>query len=68
MNQAAGVGLLDDAAAHDSGVLVIARLLPIVFAGLMPGFLLGLFTFRVKSRWCPRCGETTEAIHRSLHR
>lgn|GEM_PF-1408261 len=49
-------------------MLVIARLLPIVFAGLMPGFLLGLFAFRVKSRWCPRCGATTEEIHRSMHR
>ena len=35
-------GFLDEAAVHNSGVLVIARLLPIVFAGLMPGFLLGL--------------------------
>ncbi|MDG4829894.1 hypothetical protein O7627_11335 [Solwaraspora sp. WMMD1047] len=23
------------------------------------GFLAGLFSFRVKSRWCPNCGETT---------
>ncbi|MFY1633024.1 hypothetical protein ACN27F_06985 [Solwaraspora sp. WMMB335] len=55
-----------NAVAHYSGVLVIARLLPIVFAGLMPGFLLGLFAFRVKSQWCPRCGTTTEAIHRNM--
>ncbi|MFY1637431.1 hypothetical protein ACN27F_29875 [Solwaraspora sp. WMMB335] len=25
------------------------------------GFLAGLFSFRVKSRWCPRCGELTTA-------
>ena len=49
-------------------MLVYARLLPIVFAGLMPGFLLGLFAIRIKSRWCPRCGATTEEIHRSMHR
>lgn len=23
------------------------------------GFLAGLFSFKVKSRWCPRCGATT---------
>jgi len=23
------------------------------------GFLAGLFSFRVKSRWCPKCGELT---------
>jgi hypothetical protein len=23
------------------------------------GFLIGLFTFRIKSRWCPECGATT---------
>ncbi|MEU1607770.1 hypothetical protein [Micromonospora matsumotoense] len=30
-----------------------------VFGGLVPGFLVGLLAFRVKSRWCPRCGEST---------
>lgn len=25
------------------------------------GFLAGLFSLRVKSRWCPRCGESTLA-------
>lgn len=25
------------------------------------GFLAGLFSFRVKSRWCPRCGEFTSS-------
>ena len=23
------------------------------------GFLIGLFTFRIKSRWCSECGATT---------
>jgi hypothetical protein len=23
------------------------------------GFLAGLFSFRIKSRWCPNCGSTT---------
>ncbi|MFV2083249.1 hypothetical protein [Micromonospora sp. LOL_021] len=23
------------------------------------GYLAGLFSFRVKSRWCPKCGELT---------
>jgi hypothetical protein len=23
------------------------------------GFLAGLFSFRIKSRWCPQCGATT---------
>lgn len=26
------------------------------------GFLAGLFSFRVKSRWCPRCGGLTSSI------
>jgi hypothetical protein len=44
---------------------VISEVLSLVFGGLMPGFLLGLLAFRVKSRWCPRCGESTEALHRT---
>jgi hypothetical protein len=30
-------------------------------AGLVIGFLVGLLAFRIKSRWCPRCGEWTLA-------
>jgi hypothetical protein len=30
-----------------------------VTAVFVVGFLIGLFTFRVKSRWCPECGATT---------
>ncbi len=44
-------------------MLVISEALSIVFGGLVPGFLFGLLAFRVKSRWCPRCGESTEAMH-----
>jgi hypothetical protein len=32
----------------------------IAMAALL-GFLAGLFSFRVKSRWCPSCGRTTRA-------
>ncbi len=44
-------------------MLVTSQILSVVFGGLMPGFLLGLLAFRVKSRWCPRCGEHTEPVH-----
>jgi NADH pyrophosphatase NudC (nudix superfamily) len=30
-------------------------------AGLL-GFIVGLLMFRVKSRWCPRCGDWTHPI------
>ena len=26
------------------------------------GFFAGLFAFKIKSRWCPRCGTTTIAL------
>jgi NADH pyrophosphatase NudC (nudix superfamily) len=28
-------------------------------AGAILGFLAGLLSFRVKSRWCPTCGDWT---------
>jgi hypothetical protein len=28
-------------------------------AGLLLGFVLGLVSFKVKSRWCPECGANT---------
>jgi hypothetical protein len=34
------------------------------------GFFVGLFAFKVKSRWCPQCGSTTSAIvgrHQHVH-
>ncbi|SCL34484.1 hypothetical protein GA0074692_3843 [Micromonospora pallida] len=43
--------------------MVSEVIVAVVFGGLLPGFLLGLFAFRVKSRWCPRCGGSTEALH-----
>jgi hypothetical protein len=49
-------------------VLVLVEIVPIVFGGLVPGFLFGLLAFRVKSRWCPRCGESTEAMHHAEDR
>ncbi|MDG4815534.1 hypothetical protein O7628_08445 [Micromonospora sp. WMMD956] len=49
-------------------MLVISGVVSIVFGGLVPGFLLGLLAFRVKSRWCPRCGEHTLAMPPELDR
>jgi hypothetical protein len=43
-------------------VLVTSEVVSAVFGGLVPGFLLGLLAFRVKSRWCPRCGASTHAL------
>lgn len=40
----------------------------IALGGLVPGFLLGLLAFRVKSRWCPRCGASTEAMRPPMGR
>jgi NADH pyrophosphatase NudC (nudix superfamily) len=37
-----------------------------VAAALVIGFLAGLLSFRVKSRWCPTCGSSTYA-HRQDH-
>jgi hypothetical protein len=35
-----------------------------VLAALLMGFLAGLWSVKIKSRWCPRCGATTnELIH-----
>nr|MDT0657259.1 NADH pyrophosphatase zinc ribbon domain-containing protein [Micromonospora sp. DSM 115978] len=28
------------------------------------GFLAGLFSFKIKARWCPRCGGTTVPAER----
>ncbi len=40
----------------------------VVLVGLVPGFLLGLFAFRIKSRWCPRCGTSTDALRPVVRR
>jgi hypothetical protein len=47
-------------------VLVVIGIAMIILGGLTLGFLLGLFAFRVKSRWCPHCGRSTEALHRAV--
>ncbi|MEQ4304205.1 hypothetical protein ABNF97_22960 [Plantactinospora sp. B6F1] len=47
---------------------MVLRILLIALGGLLPGFALGLLAFRAKSRWCPRCGESTHAIHRTQTR
>jgi hypothetical protein len=31
------------------------------------GFLVGLFSFKVKTRWCPNCGERLRCVA-CLHR
>ncbi|MBB2940627.1 NADH pyrophosphatase NudC (nudix superfamily) [Actinoplanes lutulentus] len=31
----------------------------VVSLGVAVAYLAGLFSFKVKSRWCPRCGEWT---------
>jgi hypothetical protein len=31
----------------------------VVLAALLVGYLAGLWSFKVKSRWCPHCGATT---------
>jgi hypothetical protein len=37
-----------------------ATVVPIaVGAGLTVGFVAGLWSFRIKSRWCPDCGSMT---------
>jgi hypothetical protein len=31
-------------------------------SALLVGFLAGLISFKVKSRWCPQCGAMTTAV------
>jgi NADH pyrophosphatase NudC (nudix superfamily) len=33
----------------------------VVAMAAVAGFAAGLFSFRVKSRWCPSCGRLTKA-------
>jgi hypothetical protein len=33
-----------------------------VASALVLGYLAGLLSFRVRSRWCPECGATTTAL------
>ena len=43
---------------------VITVLFGAVLAALVLGYLSGLWSFKVKSRWCPRCGTTTSDLSR----
>lgn len=35
-----------------------------VASALLVGYLAGLFSFKVKDRWCPHCGATTTDLAR----
>ncbi len=38
-----------------------------VLAALVMGYIAGLLSFKVKARWCPRCGEmTSDLTHRQV--
>ncbi|WP_204032870.1 hypothetical protein [Micromonospora qiuiae] len=39
-----------------------------LLGAVMLGFLAGLFAFKVKSRWCPRCGASTDAVPPEVRR
>ena len=39
-------------------------LISAVVAAMVMGYLAGLWSFKVKSRWCPRCGATTTDLAR----
>ncbi|WP_199714410.1 hypothetical protein [Micromonospora radicis] len=40
---------------------MVVELVMMILSGVLLGFVAGLFAFKVKSRWCPRCGESTHA-------
>ncbi|MFB9849887.1 hypothetical protein ACFFMR_05765 [Micromonospora andamanensis] len=44
------------------------RMAMMMLGGVLLGFLSGLFAFKVKARWCPRCGASTEAIRPAARR
>ncbi|RFS48299.1 hypothetical protein D0Q02_02115 [Micromonospora craniellae] len=44
---------------------VVTVLFGAVLAALVLGYLAGLWSFKVKSRWCPRCGAMTGDLTRS---
>ncbi len=37
----------------------MTNLIYAAFGSLLLGFALGLFSFKIKSRWCPECGAWT---------
>lgn len=42
-------------------------MLAAIATSLFVGFLTGLWAFKVKSRWCPKCGTSTFAHEPSSH-
>jgi len=48
------------------GEVIVMIPLALLGCGLL-GFLAGLFTFKLKSRWCPHCGAWTSEA-RPVHR
>jgi len=47
----------------------ITMLVAAVMAAVVLGYLGGLLSFKIKSRWCPECGATTiDAIPRNAKR
>ena len=39
-----------------------AMLIGAVLSALVLGYVAGLWSFKVKARWCPRCGATTNDL------
>ncbi|MGC9665022.1 hypothetical protein ACNTMW_00510 [Planosporangium sp. 12N6] len=37
---------------------MVYTVVPVALASGLLGFVAGLFSFKVKSRWCPMCGAT----------
>ncbi|MDT0529180.1 hypothetical protein RM555_09270 [Micromonospora sp. DSM 115977] len=47
---------------------MVVEVVMMVVGAVLLGFLAGLFAFKVKSRWCPRCGESTDAAPPAVRR
>ncbi len=41
---------------------VVTVLISAVLVALAVGYLAGLWSFKVKNRWCPQCGATTSDL------
>lgn len=51
---------------HPEVTMMMLQLGIAVIAALVVGFLAGLLTFRIKQRWCTKCGATlmcTSCVH-----
>jgi|GEM_PF-479063 len=52
----------DRTPAQSEGLIMVFGALA---SGILLGFFVGLFSFKIKSRWCPVCGRwTVSAAHR----